>query len=98
MVAGQGHVGTVVKVVVPHAVHAEASFFSRAHAKDVLAFVFCDEEQLAPVGRHPGTGGDVPQDVYLRTVDDGVGGVETESVDVELVDPVARVGDEELPH
>src|SRR4051794_1613704 len=46
--------------------------------------------------RPPDSPGDRRDDVLRRVVVDGLGGVEPQAVDVELVHPVPGVGDEEL--
>ena len=64
----------------------------------VLRLVLGHQQQPAARGGGPGGGGDGGEDVLGGGVDDGLGGVDPETVEVELADPVDGVGDEELPH
>ena len=51
-----------------------------------------------PRAASPHAPGDGRQDVLGRGVEDLLGGVEAQAVEVELLDPVAGVGQEELAH
>ena len=97
--SGQRHARRVMEVVVPHAVQAVAAVVggarrgarpaARARRRSDVARPRAAARTRRPIAARTCSG-----DVVV----DGVGGVEAQAVEVELVDPVAGVGDEELAH
>ena len=86
----------VVEVVVPERVESVAAAGGRAGEARLLRLVLGDDDRLAPARRLAHPAGDRCEDVFVGVVEDALRRVEAQAVHVELLDPVARVGDEEL--
>src|SRR5712691_11091904 len=88
----------MVEVVVPKTVEAVASLTWRAHQSGLLRFVFRHEKKRAfPSGlsrRFP----DRAQNVFLRSIENALRRIETKTIEMKLLDPIASVGDEKLAH
>ena len=83
-------------VVVPQRVEAVAAARRIAHQARVLRLVFGDDvDRALAAARRADAPDDVGEDVRRRRVLDVLRRVEAQAVEVELVDPVARVLDEE---
>ena len=96
--AGGGDDGAVVEVVVHRRVEAVAVPVPGPQHDRVLGLVLGHQQELPGRGGGSGGGGDGGEDVLGGGVEDGLGGVDPEAVEVELGNPVDGVGDEELPH
>ncbi len=81
----------VMKVVVPEAVEPVAENHPR-----VLRLVLADDDGRAPPRGAAHLARQRREKVLVRVVRDALRGVEAEAVEVELLDPVARVREEEL--
>ena len=93
---GDGDHGAVVEVVVPEHVQAIAALRWGADQLRVLGFVLIDQQGGAPTRRLPHPAGDGRQDVVRGGIIDILRGIEAQAVKVEFLDPVARIGQEEL--
>src|SRR5687767_5030439 len=64
-----------------------------------IVAVVLEHEVQGAAGRHGVyDGGELAQEARVRVVDDRVDGIESQPVEVILLEPVERVVDEELPH
>src|SRR5271163_5074271 len=96
VMAGQCHHSTVMEVVVPQRIEAVSAPLHWARELGVLRLVLSDNkgDSAAPCRTHlPGNSGD---DMIVRSIENCLRRVEPQSVEMILVDPVARIGDEEL--
>ncbi len=88
----------VVEIVVPERVHAEAAGIRRLHELHALRLVLGDDERRAAGCRLTHAARDFLEHMRGRGVEHLLRGVQAQAIDVELVHPVARVGDEEFAH
>ncbi len=98
MAAGQGDDRAVVEIVVPKTVQPKAAFVRRPDQPRLLRLVFGHEKNRALARRGPRFPRDAGENVFLGFIKNALGGVETEAVEMEFLDPVARVADEKLAH
>src|SRR5439155_10974506 len=90
-----GDGGAVVEIVVDRGVEVMTAPVSGPQHDRVLGLVLGHQQEPAGRGGGPGGGADGGEDVVGGGVDDGLGGVDPEAVEVELGDPVDGIGDEE---
>ena len=78
---------SVVQIIAPHAVHPSASELRRAHQPRVIQMTFCDQQQApTPLGLPaPDASGQFFQKMQRRTVKHGLNGVQTQSIQLELL-------------
>jgi hypothetical protein len=93
-----GDHGAVVKIVVPERVEAVAALLARSHEPSQLSLVLTDHDRAARGRGAAHRLDDFFENVRGGLVEDLLRGVETQSVQMELLDPVPRVADEELAH
>src|SRR5215475_2403345 len=93
---GQRDVRSVMEVIVPDGIQAVAALSASADEAGVLLFVFGDQEDGPLSGGASCFARDVAKDVVGRIVEHLLGGIEPQAVQMELLDPVAGVGDEKL--
>src|SRR5262249_34704315 len=96
--AGECDHRAVVKIVVPEAVEAGTALADRTHEAGVLWFVLRDDHRAAAARTLAHALSDRRQDVLGGAIVDLLCCIEPQPIEVELVDPVARVRDEELTH
>jgi hypothetical protein len=87
----------VVDVVGPHGVEPEAARRQRAHDAGVVALELGGEHQGPPggAGQFVDLEAELLEEVHRGRVDDGVDGVEPQTIDVVVPQPVQRVVDDE---
>ncbi len=95
-VPGHRHAGRMMKIVVPGGVEPKTALLDRSQQPRVLMLVFGDDERLPRAGRLAHATRDRRQYVVGRIVNNRMDGVDPQTIDVELVDPIAGIGDEEL--
>jgi hypothetical protein len=95
---GERDMRGVMQIVVPDGIDAEAAACHRSQQPNVLPFIFGDNQDR-PV-RCGGTrrADDLGKNVLFRGVVDVLRRVETQAVEVELVDPIGGIGRDKLPH
>ena len=90
--AGQGDVRGMMEVVVPERVEAVAAIVQLGRGKArLLRFVLGDEKDFPVHPRRPGLAGDPGNDVIGGGVEQRLGRIEAQAVEVELGDPVGGV-------
>src|SRR6185437_2354725 len=89
--AGGGDPSAVVEVVVPERVEAVPAGAARTGELRFLRLVLADDDRGAPAGAGTSRRRQLGDDVRRRAVGDGLRGIETQTVEVELFDPVAGV-------
>src|SRR5271157_2040916 len=94
---GGDHHG-VVEVVAPEHVEPETAPLGRPEQPCALSLVFADDQHTTAPGRRADRPHDRPEDVVGTVVEDVLRRIDTQAVDVELVDPVGGVGKDELAH
>ena len=94
---GGDHHG-VVEVVAPEHVEPEPAPLGRPEQPCALGLVLADDQHTTAPGRRADRPHDRPEDVVGTVVEDALRRVDTQAVDVELVDPVGGVGEDELAH
>src|SRR5947209_12677264 len=87
-----------MKVVVPEAVESVAAALKRSDEARLLRLVLGDDERRSARRRRAHLARERSDDVVAGIVVDALRRVEAQAVEVELLDPVARVRDEELAH
>ncbi len=87
-----------MQVVVPQPVQAVAAFLGRPDQPGFLRLVFGNKKDRARAGFGPRLARDLGQNMLLRFIENALGGIEPEAVEMEFLDPVARVADEKLAH
>ena len=93
---GQRYHGAVMEVVVPQGVEPVTAVLGRARQLGVLRLVLSDDKgaSAAPRRSHlPRDGGD---NMIFRSIENCLRRVEPQPVEMILVDPIARIGDEEF--
>src|ERR1700723_1202691 len=97
---GKRNHGTMVKIIVPDRVEAIAVLLDRADQEGVLGLVLGDDDGLPISSGRVNLGYDLREYVHtMRSVIvNGLGSVETQSVEVILGYPMRRVGEEEVAH
>ncbi len=98
LLAGEGHHRAVMEIVVPERVESVAAAPGRAHEPRVLGLVFRHDDGGASARRRPYLAGESGQEMVGGVVVYALGRVEAEAVEVEFLDPGARIGEEELAH
>ena len=86
----------MVEIIVPGRIEPPTAVGRTPQGNGLLKLVLADDQHFAPAGRLAGTPGDRRDDMVFRLVVDGVQGVQPQAVDMELIDPIAGVGNEEL--
>src|ERR1700730_12933351 len=96
VMSGQCHHGAMMKVVVPQGVEPVTAALRRARQLGVLRLVLSNDkgDSAAPRRSHlPRDGGD---NMIFRSIENCLRRVEPQPVEMILVDPIARIGDEEF--
>ena len=88
----------MVEVVVPERVEAVAPLGEWTHQPRLLRLVLGDDDNRPPPRRLPRANADRRHDVLAGEIVNRLCRVQPQAVEMELVDPVGRVGDEELTH
>src|SRR5271154_567529 len=98
VMASQCHHSTVMEVVIPQRVEPVSAPLGWAHQLCVLRLVLSDNksDSAAPCRAHPPDNGG--HDMIVRSIENCLRRVEPQSVEMILVDPITRIGDEELAH
>src|SRR5262249_17362081 len=92
--AGQGDHRRVMEVVIPKRVESVTAAIDGPNDPWMLRLVFTDDDDGPAASRRPGPAADLGEDVFRRVwvvVVDGLRGVESQPVEVELVDPIGGV-------
>src|SRR4029450_12093930 len=85
-----------MKIVVPDCVEVIAAFGAWPNQFGFLPLVFRDQNDGASTGRIARGPADSADDVLIRVFKDSLRSIEAESVEVELFDPIATIGDEKF--
>src|SRR5262249_39924042 len=93
---GSGDASRVMKVVVPDRVEPIAARLVWPHEASVLGLVFGDQHRAATGGRGAGGLPDLRDDVRRRRIEDLLGGVEPQPIEMKLFDPISGVGEKIL--
>src|SRR5262249_45130539 len=96
--SGESDESAVMKVVVPEGVESAAAALGRPHQMRILLLILGDDEGAAAPRRLAHAFPDRRHDVLFRSVENLLGRVQTQAVEMKLVDPVTGIGDEELAH
>src|SRR3954453_6692247 len=96
--AGRGYARGVMEIVVPRGVETAAAALPAPQEPRVLRLVLDDDRGAAAACRlaHPILA--LAKDMGFGSIEHLLGGTEPQAVDGKLVDPVARVREEEFPH
>jgi len=86
--AGEGDANRVVEVISPNGIETVPAVFARSDESYVVPLVLGDEHHPPRRGRRAHAFGDFGEEVRRAVVDDGMGGVQPETVDVVLTHPV----------
>ena len=98
VMSGQRDHGAVMEIVVPQRVEPVTAALGRARQLGVLRLVLSDDkgDSAAPRRSHlPNDGG---ENMVFRSIENCLRRVEPQPVEMILVDPIARIGDEEFAH
>ena len=95
--AGCGHPRGVVKIVAPHSIQSPSPLLDRPDGFDELRFAFGDQGSPSVRRRLSRVPREVGQHMHRALVMNRVNGIESQSVHMKFVDPVAGVLNEELP-
>ncbi len=87
-----------MEVVVPNRVEAIAALRRVADLPGILRFVFTHKVDTPSARRCARPDGDGRQHMSGRGIVELMRGVQPQAIAMKLVDPVAGIGDEELPH
>src|SRR5579864_4176891 len=85
-------------VIIPYGIEAVTPLIERADESRILGFVFGDDKGRAArsgAAHRPNKSG---VDVLGGSVEDLLGSIEAQAVQVELIDPIRGVGAEKFPH
>ena len=80
---GKRHMRGMVQIFVPHAIQPVAARLG-PHKARVLRFVLGDDQNAAPAGRCARLGGQLGDDIARRVVEDLLGGVEAQPVEMKF--------------
>src|SRR5262245_49458148 len=87
-----------MEIIIPKAVEAAPPEVLWSDQSDILRFIFRGQDDLARAGRSPCLFPDGCQNVFLRLIENGLGRVKPEAVEMKFLDPVAGVAEKEYPH
>ena len=88
----------MVEVVVPEGVDAETSLARRPDQTRLLRFVFGHQKGASARGRSADLPGNGRQDMLFRYVVYGLRRVEPQTVEMKFLDPIRRIGQNELSY
>src|SRR6266567_3749421 len=94
---GQGNNGGMMPVVIPYSVKIIAALLSGPDQFCPLEFILLKQKDVALSRRFPRRASDSSHNIFLRVIKNGLRGIKAESVEMEFLNPVASIGDEELP-
>src|SRR5437868_14827724 len=84
-------------VVIPYSIKIIAALLSRPDQFCPLEFILRKQKDGALSCRFPRRASDSSHNIFLRVIKNGLRGIEAESVEMKFLDPVASIGNEELP-
>src|SRR5712675_946684 len=89
-----------MKIIAPLGVHSEAARIGRAHGSRIVQITFCKQMEFASQTRRECCNiiGKLGQKRDGAGVENSMNGVQTECIDVKLLEPVKSVLSEELAH
>src|SRR5688572_18686108 len=96
--AGERDHGGVMPVVVPEGIQTESAFVRGSEEADILGLVFADDERPTRARRLSDLRAHLSDDVDRAVVVHVLRCVETQAIEMELLDPVARIRDDELAY
>jgi hypothetical protein len=95
---GEHHLCAVMEIVVPERVHSVPALGLRFHEPRLLRLVLGNDYRLPRPRRRAHLADDGREDVVGAGIEDALRRVEAQAVEVELLDPVAGVGEKERAH
>src|ERR1700730_3930897 len=93
---GQRYHGAVMEVVVPQGVEPVTAVLGRARQLGVLRLVLGNEKVASAAPRRSHLPRDSGDNMIFRSIENCLRRVEPQPVEMILVDPIARIGDEEF--
>src|SRR5208283_5677678 len=97
MTSGQCHRGAVMEIIVPQRVEPITAALGRAHQPGLLRLVLADNESRSAATRRPHLPDDGSENMIFRLIENLLGRIKPQAVEMIFVDPIPRVGDEEFP-
>ena len=88
----------VMKIVVPNCVKIIAAFAPRLYQFGFLSLVLRDQNNRALSSGFARGAADGADDIFLGFIKDALRRIESKSIEMELVDPVATVGHKKFAH
>ena len=85
-----------MEIVVPERVETVPALIERADQSRLLRLVLGTQDNRAGAGAGARRPSDFREDVRARVVENLLGGVEPQAIEVKFLDPVARVRDKQL--
>src|SRR5258707_80792 len=87
-----------MKVIVPNRVQSIPAFSNGSNQPRLLCFIFCHEIGGACPTCLPHPPGDFSKNMSRRSIEHLLRGVQPQSIEMELIDPVAGIGEKKVPH
>src|SRR4029077_13979263 len=88
----------VMKIVIPDTVEIVAPSAARPNQFPFLSFILRHQYDGTLTCSTPCSSADRPENVLFRSVENAFRRVETKSVEMKFIDPVATIGDEKFTH
>jgi len=87
----------MMEIIVPQRVESITAAFGRAHQLGLLRLVLADNESRSAAPRRPHLPDDGSKKMIFGSIEDLLGRVQPQAVEMIFVDPIACIGDEEFP-
>ncbi len=94
--AGQCYPRRMMEVVVPHAIQIKPALIQRKELLAALALIFGHHEDFPRAGRPTCMANEIGDDMHRTAVIDRLDCVQSQAVQMKLVDPIACVGDNQV--
>jgi hypothetical protein len=96
--ASQGNDRSVMPVVIPESVKIVAALRTSPNHLCFLTFVFREQNDRALACCAPSRSPDRTYNIFLGAIENALRRIKTKPIEMEFLNPVARVGNEKLPY
>src|SRR5919108_4018897 len=98
LTACNGDHSAMMEVIVPQCIESISALRGRSHQPGVLWLVLRHKNGRSSTGRAPYLLGDRRENMHGRLVIDLLRGIEAQSIEMKLIDPITGIGEKELAH